>query len=602
MQQVGVSTRPKRLQESTCGKFSNKANKLSRKTVIRIQQTTMTMMPQTLLCALVLIVSSCALLILAEDKICNAYVPRTKVRDELLLDLDLQDIWERLELGQLVHARKVFLEGGHSMPVADITLLDPPAAFTYPEGTVVNGLTSVDSREVSGFLHKSVRWLDGHRNESIVVRYAIPEAGDESLLCSVGGLYTFSGATLEGCFQATGTLELVEPSAGTGSGELFPYRYDIRQDNRNLRTYHGFGVHAASRSRDCHGCPFHPEFQKFVDFYGDEEYGNRWIMAASTGNKTSFSSSNGDADFGSQTALGRAEGFFHGILVFNVLMQVIVELEESVSRCNEFCSGEKCLGDGHINSLDKAASFFCGSLADEGDDGVLLYSLAQTRHNEFHPKSSPQVPLGDHLVKIFQEAQDSSLRGDCDAIAQYKQFIVDKMKVPLVQSVLRYAYVRENHVFSDDLEREKALSFGATYLAGLLPFVHACSESSAAVLYDELHFGSDTKPSFERVKTTLESQYVCLRISCEEVGGLLLNDEDYARGGAPCLSNAHRASDEENQKIIERAAGIILGITLTFVAIASITVFVLKRRATKVNRRRHFHSAGSNIAAASDLA
>jgi len=319
-------------------------------------------------------------------------------------------------------------------------------------------------------------------------------------------------------------------------------------------------------------------------------------LAASYGNSTSYSSARGNADFGGLSKLARAEGVLFGITALNTFMQVITELEQSLNHCKQSCRDGYCIGDGHLRPLDKAIAYFCGSLAEDGrEEGLMIYSLARKRDNEFHPAQAQSKGARDQLAKrivdVFGEAQGALLQGDCENAKARKEAIVDLMKVPLVQSLLRYAYVREMDEFSSNLEREKAQAFGATYAAATLPYIHACNEGAAKVIYESMRYGSG-KPSFSQVKSTVESVYQCMNIQCEDVGGLWVQDS-YAEGAQPCTTSS--LSKTSNEKDARRPA---LAIMMVF-AIVGLIAFLFFRK--KNTRERRF-STRSNIAAVSDIA
>jgi len=359
-------------------------------------------------------------------------------------------------------------------------------------------------------------------------------------------------------------------------------------------------------------------YQKFIQYYGDEQYADKYILAASFGNATSFSSQRGDADFqgslklakgkfcssSSQSlscrirlnfSLHQAEAFLVGIQALSVFMQVVVEMHRSLDVCKKSCKEKYCIGDGHLNAWDKAVAFFCGSLSDEAD-GLLLFALTKRRHQEFH-KQTEDIPvdgLSKQIIDQFSRAQIELSQGDCAAAEKRAHAIFDKMRVPLVQSVIRYAYILEQDDFSDLADRQKANALGATYASSLLPFLHHCNENVAETIYQQMGYGFPT-PSFEKVKRSLESQYSCMNTSCEEVGGLLVGD-DYAENARPCESRSALATNGGNPG---KAGAAVLGAALAIAALGlAVFVFLTKQKKSQQSRL----SAQSNIASVSDLA
>ena len=100
-------------------------------------------------------------------------------------------------------------------------------------------------------------------------------------------------------------MEFVLPGNDKGTGEMFPYTYDIRAGNINLRTFQRFSVAADSTMKPCENCPYIESFQAFMAYYGDSDYGDKWILAASFGNGTSYSNTRRETNFGTFSKLGR---------------------------------------------------------------------------------------------------------------------------------------------------------------------------------------------------------------------------------------------------------------------------------------------------------
>ena len=356
-------------------------------------------------------------------------------------------------------------------------------------------------------------------------------------------LYFFTG------FAENGLVSFI-PLGSAGAVDKYTYSYDIRQDNNNDRTIQSFSTKAEEKMRPAPGQAYFKDFQTFVDYYGDTDYANKWILAAFGGNSTSYSSGRGDADFAplvGNAGKGRAEAFKKGTLFLNIWMYVVRELEDAVADCRVACdlsSPEDCNED-PVYALDEAVAFYTGSLeGQEGTgDGNLLYYLADLRAEEFRTagylSNDPEGKsyINHEIFYWFSEMQEALLSknsdgtGQCDAAEEIKDTIVDLMKVPLIQNVIRYAYVRG---MQENAHEEKSEAEGATSVAALLPYLHKCHPSSANTIYDQLKIGSDAADvNFARVKETLESLYECLGVNCVMVGGAWDGD-DYKEGAAPC--------------------------------------------------------------------
>jgi hypothetical protein len=257
--------------------------------------------------------------------------------------------------------------------------------------------------------------------------------------------------------------------------ETFEYTYDNRRDNNNARTIQKFSTEASKVMKNCNDgsdC-YHDDFQKFVNYYGDADYGDKWITAASKGLATDFSMSRGDADFSIITGNrggGRAEAIEHGTVFLNIWMWVIHQMEQAVYYCGIPCTADtvgQCQDDA-LAAWDQAVAFYAGSLeGQEGaGDGNLIYALADSRAKDF--KTHGYLSDEEHgtsyinleILHLFDDGQTHLVaKGDgdnyqCSNLDNMKDQIVNLMKVPLVQTVYRYAWKREFE--TDDTEKHLA--------------------------------------------------------------------------------------------------------------------------------------------------
>jgi hypothetical protein len=118
----------------------------------------------------------------------------------------------------------------------------------------------------------------------------------------------------------------------------------------------------------------------------------------------------------------------------------------------------------------------------------------------------------------------------CQAARTTKNKIAKLMAVPLVQGVIRYAFIigQEGSVDPDDIGE------GAAFAAAVLPIVHHCSSADARIIYNNMRV-RNPNVSFAAVKSALERNYECMGITCEDVGGYYdAANEEYFPLAAPC--------------------------------------------------------------------
>jgi hypothetical protein len=154
------------------------------------------------------------------------------------------------------------------------------------------------------------------------------------------------------------------------------------------------------------------------------------------------------------------------------------------------------------------------------------------------------------VVREFQRAQVLLLEKDCPSTEITKESIVNYMKVPLIQGVLLQAYIREFENPGIAENAQKAEAEGATFAAAVLPWVHACDQDDADIIYDIMQVGSQPQnDGFKHVKEAFERNYNCMGILCSDVGGLWKVD-GYAPGASPC---GNGASAEYSPSIVSSA-------------------------------------------------
>lgn len=239
--------------------------------------------------------------------------------------------------------------------------------------------------------------------------------------------------------------------------------------------------------------------------------------------------------------LGHGEGLLKGAADLNIYMYVLGKLEMSIKQCHK--------GDFSVAqlSLDESAAYYSGSLSlpEVEESGKFLYYLADERARNFRTagrigdKGSGTAYVNINVLSEMQSMQSlfkTANVTNCDVADSSVKRISNLMKIPIIQSVLAYAFIREYDDEHSQDEVEKAEGKGATYLAAVIPYIHNCNEKSAQVIYENMRVGSNTKDvNFDHVKKSLEGVYQCLGVTCSDIGGIWNADlGDYAKGARPC--------------------------------------------------------------------
>lgn len=481
------------------------------------------------------------------------------VTDHNAIDLDQQMIEQQLALKTAQSfdvAKNIYTQGAHSKSVATVTL-NSGILNAVPAGTSVSG-SSPSGTEIVGTIYKDY----SAGATSIEIQYQTIAIQSSYVGCQVGASAT---PNTDGCFAASGTLNI------DGEG-TFTYTYDPLIDNNNGRTLQGFSTEARAKMHDCPNCPY-ATYEKFYQYYGAFDYADQWVMAAFDGQSTKFA--NGNADFGLYGFDGRTEAIKKGTVFMNVWMYVIREMEDALDDCKSQCTIENC-NDDPVHAWDEAVAFYSGSLegSDGSGDGLLLHQLADKRCANFRTcgdLADQTTGLSHVNIEIFRQFNDGVRKisqGDCSSARANKEAIEHMMAVPLIQGALRYAYVTDTEISPG----EKAESEGAVFAAAVLPLVHVCNEEAAETIYNNLKVGQNGTANFGQVKQAFESTYECLKVRCEDVGGIY--DEatgQYMTGAAPCQNSS--SDDAKN-------VGLIVGLSVGGIVLVGILIVFWNRSRT----------------------
>ena len=235
-------------------------------------------------------------------------------------------------------------------------------------------------------------------------------------------------------------------------------------------------------------------------------------------------------------------------------------MEDAIDDCKNDCGTDDC-NDDQVHAWDEAVAFYTGSIPKKtGEGGVLLYTLAQKRCENFGTclttgTDAGKAGVNSKIFTAFNGGKQALQQGKCDEAKKFVDEITSLMTTPMVQGTLRYAHIRG----VQNLDTEKAQAEGAAFAAAVLPILHACSASDAQTVYDNMKTGSSAS-DFAAVKAAFENNYGCMGIACEDVGGLLTADaETYFEGAEPCSGGSGSQSSLQSSGF-ETGVGLAVGI------------------------------------------
>lgn len=434
------------------------------------------------------------------------------------LDLDQRAIVARLasETGDNMNkAYEVFLNGAFSASYAELTITDDESFsdLVVPLGTPIVGVTASGST-IMGMAN--IQKNAG--TTSLEMRYP----SDSS--CNVGGN---PSPITTGCLSPSGSITI---NIERRSHE---YSYDPLQSNKN-----GLALVGLDKLRSPSST-----FNKFLAYYGFDEYDNEWMYSAFEGRNT-LRFDNGAMDFQSLGLEGRGAAIKTGVVVLNVWMFVVNSLEDAVSQC-----GTDLLP---VDRWDQAVAAYSGSQAistDAGDLGYFFYTMAETECRGFGTcdNSVGMAPINQQIFQNFREGKENLVQGNCLDADKNAKRISELMTIPIIQGILRTAHALD----LKDNSQETIQGQAAAFAAAIVPLMHDCSVGFAFMIYDNLKPGRAQSSSFEVIKDALERVYDCLGVTCDDVGGLMnLKGDGYEVGAEPCgISTTSSVANPPTQAI-----------------------------------------------------
>jgi hypothetical protein len=163
-------------------------------------------------------------------------------------------------------------------------------------------------------------------------------------------------------FTQSGFLSFVDEKVDYG------YVYNVTAQNLNYRTIQGFSTEAKAKMANCETCPY-PDYKKFTDYYGKNDYGDHIITSAFNGLSTRMS--NGNMQFElyeeeARTGPGNVNPYSFGVELLkalstntisaflfseviqkamaymNIWMYVIRQMEVAIDECHDGCAADLC--------------------------------------------------------------------------------------------------------------------------------------------------------------------------------------------------------------------------------------------------------------------
>lgn len=509
-----------------------------------------------------------------------SYEPQTNVADHAAISMDqavIEDFVGFDSEENFAAALEVYRRGGHSKSFASLTL-EGGLPMAIPKGRTMVGKNNA-GETVSG------RALDDYpiNATSIGFQYVTGESYGDHVRCQVGALPVANQVT-SGCLADGIPYNTISI---TGLVDQITY-LNIRHENG--RTIAGFSTTADRRFKpgDDTDAMFFEFFQPYLTYYSDFDFANDIALAGFKADQTDFPL--GNFNLRSYGFRARAEVAKKGTAYIVTGLYVLRELYDALYDCQQDCALEAC-NDDAVHALDEAVAFYVGSTYVTEADGLghLFYGLAEKRAKNFGTAAdvtSGQSEVNRLIMLQFNDLKDLLNQGMCVQAETNVREIVRLMQIPLIQGTIRYA----NIVGTASSPTEQAIAEGAIFAAGILPNVHNCSSAAAQTIYDNMKLtGSVPSTNFDDVKEAFESVYDCLRVSCEEIGGLIditSADNSYLPGAEPCGSNSE--SNNSSSSSSSLSTGAVVGILIAVLIVLAVVAFFACGCSGRGSKREEF--------------
>ena len=189
--------------------------------------------------------------------------------------------------------------------------------------------------------------------------------------------------------------------------------------------------------------------------------------------------------------------------------------------------------------MDEAVAFYVGNqlVHDKNGQGNLGYGLAEIRCASMATCVNGvdgQSVVNKNIMQQFEEMKTKLLQAQCSELTKNADEIVRLMMIPHIQGTLRYAQRTSSFAFPSEAMQAE----GAVFAAAILPKVYACDKTAADTIYSNMMLTpvKNSKADFSAVKRAFERVYVCLDVTCAEVGGVVdeITRTTYVKGAEPC--------------------------------------------------------------------
>ena len=304
-------------------------------------------------------------------------------------------------------------------------------------------------------------------------------------------------------------------------GRNSPRQRDSENDPYNYYSLSEFAISSSRRNAE-------PYYSAFISYHNDPNYADVLIR----------NTLEGVGKWDSNKSVEQRSAIITEASSFLVLyLHLIAQIHDAVNNCNDVDQdGEYEL----THPWDEVAALIIGSLEGAGEggspdvqDGQMIWGLGTRCGYQFQTLNSQGYPnVNSGLEDLLFAGRGEIDALECEMLQKTADNIQSKTLVPLMQSVLKYAALNEQHAADSD---SADLALGEVFASSIIPIVQIYDSASALILEENMLIQPGIKPvrgGVQQVANALGSAANAMGINPRELGYIPEADPSFLYGGS----------------------------------------------------------------------
>jgi len=308
-------------------------------------------------------------------------------------------------------------------------------------------------------------------------------------------------------------------------GRNSPRQRDSENDPYNFYSLSEFAISSSRRNAE-------PYYSSFIAYHNDPNYADVLIR----------NTLEGVGKWGSKKSVEQRSAIVTEASSFYVLyLHLIAQINDAVNNCmDKDQDGEYEM----THPWDEVAALIIGSLEgmEEGGsndirDGQMIWGLGSRRGYQFQTLNSQgYAKVNSNLEDLLFAGRGEIYALECDMLEKTADSIKATTLIPLMQSVLKYAILNEQHP-ADSTSADLAL--GEVFALAIIPILEMYDPPSAILLEENMLIQPGIKPirgGAQQIANALGSAANAMGISPRELGSTPEADPSLLYGGSSSLA------------------------------------------------------------------